>query len=195
MVITPARTCGRRQLCVAELARSAVSGASITELTNLAVDALARETGVRPAAARHPLVSAAQSTADVDETLRPFLDSLTSVLALAQRMETVHALMDEVPDAIVRFDRDLRCVYVNSSGERLLQLNADQLLGLSVSAFGLSELQRGAYELALHLTLRTAHEQRLEIRIGEQNYSTRLVPELSIDQQVVAIVSIWRALP
>jgi PAS domain S-box-containing protein len=179
---------------LADVARAAVGGANLAELSDMASAALATEMAIQPTVARQLLVEAAHGTATVEKDLRTFLSTLANVLALAQRVETAGALIDQVPDAIIRFDRDLRCVYINSRGERLLGVTRERLLGVSIGGLGLPEIQRGACELALRLSLRTGHEQRLELGVGDRAFEARFVPQVDLENDVTAVVSIWREL-
>jgi PAS domain S-box-containing protein len=115
-----------------------------------------------------------------------FLDSVATLLAHA--IERAHAeaefraLVEHAPDAIVRFDRELRITYVNPTTERLIGVSAERLLGKSSRELGLPDPDASNFELVLRQVVRMGREQTIEHRLLAGNlrdFQTRIVPEFT----------------
>jgi PAS domain S-box-containing protein len=111
------------------------------------------------------------------------------------REQDFQALLDNAPDVIARFDRELRYVYVNSAVERATGLPASHFIGKSNPESGMPDDIYPHWEKTLRQVLATAQEQTLEFNFptpnGVRTYQSRLVPEFHREQipQHVLVVS------
>jgi len=195
-----------RHHILAELARAALRGASLSELIPLAIEAGARETGLDAQVLRQALASTMPPPAAPPEE-RAFVDGLASVLALAsareqavadagRHTETLRALIDSAPEMIVRLDRALRCVAVNPAAERLTGRAEADWLGCRVCDLPVAEAVCSALLLGAQAVLRTGREQTLEVSLptlqGERDVEIQVVPEWSPSGEIDAILTVWR---
>jgi PAS domain S-box-containing protein len=195
-----------RHHILAELARAALRGASLSELIPLAIEAGVRETGLQAAVLRQAL-AAATPPPNVPPEDRAFVDGLAGVLALAgareqaaaeaaRHAETVRALIDSASEMIVRFDRALRCLAVNPAAERLTGHAEADWLGRRVCDLPLAEAVCSALLLGSQSVVRTGREQTLEASLptlhGERDVEIRVVPEWGPSGEIDAILTVWR---
>jgi PAS domain S-box-containing protein len=110
--------------------------------------------------------------------------------------ETLRALLESTPDVVVRLDRDLRCIYVNPQGERVLGVAADAWMGRAAGDVKLPEPQHSALMLTLRSVLRSPRAQTLELTVptvrGEREFEARVVPEFDGAGEVEALLTVWR---
>jgi PAS domain S-box-containing protein len=113
---------------------------------------------------------------------------------IAARIEMT-ALVDHSPDLVLRFDRDLRIVYVNPAVERLTHRKPQQMIG-----FLISELAHGREEIAAQwesglrrvLDLGIEHEFEAEGMTSGRNFNVRCVPEPNIDGAILYLLAVCR---
>jgi PAS domain S-box-containing protein len=105
-------------------------------------------------------------------------------------------LVELAPDAIVRFDRDLRHQYVNPAAERMAGLSSDQLLGRTHRDVGATDAVATTWETRLQQVFRTGREQVFELRPatpgGEPVHEVRLAPEAARDGSVECVLAVAR---
>lgn len=117
---------------------------------------------------------------------------------LHRRAQEFRALSENSPDSIVRYDRDLRCLYVNPAFEKLCGIPADQLVGkqpVETSAVPREEALR--LQDLLAEVLRSGHEAGIELSwrdpAGQRIFSlVRAVPEFDPQGKVVSVLSVGR---
>ncbi|HZO31156.1 MAG TPA: LuxR C-terminal-related transcriptional regulator [Chloroflexota bacterium] len=102
--------------------------------------------------------------------------------------ETLRAVVENAPDIISRFDRDLRHLYVNPAVERATGLPAHAMIGKSNRELGMPEPLVAYWEHVLHQVFRTGQERAIEFDfttpIGVRHYQARIAPELNPDGTV-----------
>lgn len=112
------------------------------------------------------------------------------------QIESWRALVDNAPDIISRFDRELRHLYVNPAVESAAGLPASAMIGKSNRELGMLEPLVATWELALQQVFRDGQERRLEFSFptpsGERHYQTRLAPEHGPDGSVQTVLTIAR---
>ena len=116
-----------------------------------------------------------------------FVDSVATLLAHALERARAEAefrtLVENAPDAMVRFDRELRITYVNPAAERLARLPGERLLGRTSRELGLLDADASAFELVLGQVLRMGREQTIEHSVvvdgSVREFQTRIVPEFT----------------
>lgn len=98
----------------------------------------------------------------------------------AQRDEVFRALVENTPDLIARFDRNLRRCYVNPSIERLTGVPAHRLVGRTLAEMHFDERFIQALERALAAAFE-GEETTIEVLLpgtsGERVFHSRIVPE------------------
>ncbi len=99
---------------------------------------------------------------------------------LRRRTREFVTLVENTPDIIARFDRELRYVYVNSAVEKAIGLSAREVIGRRLEAFDKTDAHT-IWNGTLQEVFWSGREVELEIRYpssqGEQTYICHFVPE------------------
>lgn len=115
---------------------------------------------------------------------------------LRRREQELRALLEQAPDIIMRFDRNLRLVYVNPAVERAVGRRADDLIGKTTEEAALAPARLPAWDLTLRQVLRMGHEQMLEVPVpgdgAARLYQARLTPVFGSDGHVESVLCIAR---
>jgi len=162
----------------------------------------------RGACAAQPLTSsdiegscAAQplTSSCVDATMAGVVVSLFDITerrrALLRSEEHLRILADNVPDAIVRFDRDLRHVFANAAAAAAIGAPLDRLVGKTREELGAPPEHAAFWDQYLQKVLRTGAPDRLEFSHGGhdgRHYELRILPERDRDGAVETVLSITR---
>lgn len=109
--------------------------------------------------------------------------------------ELMRALVDHSPDIIIRYDRQLRRLYVNPAASRLIGKPAEKLLGQAIDNEPFSE--GVGYKATLREVFDTGRAAELEVRYrsprGEVVWGvTRFEPESAPDNRVASVLAISR---
>jgi PAS domain S-box-containing protein len=111
-------------------------------------------------------------------------------------VESFRLLVEHGPDAVARFDSDLRITYANPAMERVTGTLAGSLIGTTSSQLGIRASLISNWELVLHQAWRTGREQVFEVTLdtptGERMFDSRLVPELGPDGSVQSLLTVCR---
>ncbi len=117
---------------------------------------------------------------------------------LQQREQEFRTLAENAPDAIARFDRHLRYLYVNAAVVAATGLSKGEFLGKTVREFGLPEDRIALWEASLQQVFRTGSPTSIEFEFPAVNevryYQAQFVPEFAIDGSVESVLSIARDL-
>jgi len=112
--------------------------------------------------------------------------------------QDLRVLLDHAPDAIARFDRALRYVYVNEATARFHQRPAHDFLGKTNSELDDDPETSSAIDHNLRDVFATGHERRFEILFSSPDglmwFRTRMVPELDESGAVEFVLAISRDL-
>lgn len=107
---------------------------------------------------------------------------------LRRRDQVFKALVENTPDLIARFSRDLRRCYVNPAIERLTGLPYSELIGKTLAELNFDARSGPKIEQALSEVFATATERTLEVFLpspaGERIYQLRIVPEFTLTGEV-----------
>ncbi|MGH1394636.1 MAG: PAS domain-containing protein [Trichormus sp.] len=118
-----------------------------------------------------------------------------AIAILERQKQELEVLLENAPDAIARFDPQIRYLYVNRIVEQILGLSRDALLGKSMSEF-MSDPIYLFWEQHLRQVFATAQEQEIEFEFatssGVRFYQARLVPELDAQGTPISVVVISR---
>jgi PAS domain S-box-containing protein len=123
------------------------------------------------------------------------IEQQQAIQALQHEKQELEALLENAPDAIARFDSQIRYLYVNQIVEQVLGFSRDELLGKSMSEF-MSDPIYLFWEEHLRQVFATAQEQEIEFEFatafGIRFYQARLVPELDTAGTPISVVVISR---
>ena len=105
--------------------------------------------------------------------------------ALRQREQEFRALVENAPDVIERFDRELRHVYVNPAVEKATGKSPSEFIGKTNREVGMPEANFCVWEGVLRRIFETGQEEQIEFSVvtpkGLKYYQTRFVPEFVVD--------------
>ncbi|BAT54341.1 PAS/PAC sensor hybrid histidine kinase [Nostoc sp. NIES-3756] len=122
-------------------------------------------------------------------------DTAQVIASLERQKQDLEALLENAPDAIARFDDQIRYLYVNRIVEQVLGRSRHELLGKSMSEF-MSDPIYLFWEENLRLAFTTAQEQEIEFEFatpfGVRFYQARLVPELDDAGRPISVIVISR---
>lgn len=116
---------------------------------------------------------------------------------LRRHSQEFQALVDNAPDVIARFDRNLRYLYANPANELATGVEQGECLGKTWGELGLPQeaaepWQRSAHEVFEHGEAVTI-ECDIEIpQLGLRHFHVRMVPERDMDNRVVSVLVIAR---
>ncbi len=107
-----------------------------------------------------------------------------------------NALLDALPDAIGRYDRELRCTYVNRAFARISGFAPEAHLGKAVGELGGPARIVKPLRAALQKVFATGEHQRFEFELttpmGDRWFSIEVVPEHGGDGRIQAALTITR---
>ncbi|AFZ21312.1 PAS domain S-box protein [Allocoleopsis franciscana] len=115
---------------------------------------------------------------------------------LNRREQEFKALVENAPDIITRFDRDLRHLYINPAITRATGLLPETFIGKTNRDLGMPEDLIVSWENSVYQVFETGQEKSLEFQFPTPNglkyYQVRLVPELGNDGAIKSTLSIAR---
>ena len=126
-----------------------------------------------------------------NERIRELNARLAEALAAAERREQeLLAVLEQTPDIVIRYDRDLRMLYVNGAAERASGFTAADLLGRTAQEAGMRDDMAEGWEVALRQVFASGREQTVEMSSsqGLHIYQTRLTPVFGQDGTVESVV-------
>ena len=127
------------------------------------------------------------------ELIREIITREKAEAAMREREETFRALSENSVDIIMRFDRNLRYVYVNPIVEQATGLPASQFIGKNHEELGFPPELVSLWETALRQVLDTGKTNRLEFQLPTGKWIDWLVmPELGSNGRVHAVISAAR---
>ncbi len=101
--------------------------------------------------------------------------------ALREQERQFRTLTEHIPDIVSRFDRDLRCTYVNPALERCSGRPPEDFLGKMVEQIGLPEQTAALWKARLRQVLATGEPTRFEFEFalptGQRTFSSEVVAE------------------
>jgi PAS domain S-box-containing protein len=113
---------------------------------------------------------------------------------IAARVEMT-ALVEHSPDLVIRFDRDLRIIYVNRAAQRLTSTPLQELIGrrvrdLDADRDGIAN----EWEAGLRRVLLLGTEQEFEAQglISKRAFNVRCVPEPGVDGTILHLLAVCR---
>lgn len=101
--------------------------------------------------------------------------------ALQRKERDVRSLLDNTPDIVVRFDRQLRHVFVNRAGARLREMAAGDMVGKTLTELGVAADQRRVLEGQIREVLATGRVSTFEgafaLPGGSAHHRVQVIPE------------------
>lgn len=159
------------------------------------------------------LISKNGSEIPIDDSISPIKDENNAVsgvvlvfrdiserkqaqAALYRRQQEFKALVENAPDAISRFNSQLRYVYANPAIEELTGISATTVIGKTNAELNMPETFCWVWEKNLQEVFRSKEENEFEFKLlgvnGTKYYQARLVPEISSNNTVESVLSISR---
>jgi PAS domain S-box-containing protein len=129
---------------------------------------------------------------EVANVLGAAIDNNKATAELRRRESELKVLVETTSDNIVRFDSELRYMYVNPAVERMLNKPASALIGQSMPKLAAELPQVGIWERALRRVFRSGEEDELEARFGDRYFQVRLSPEFGPDGEVKSVLGVGR---
>jgi PAS domain S-box-containing protein len=121
-------------------------------------------------------------------------DRMLAEQAARKREEDFKTLAQNIPDVIARFDRDLRCLYVNRAVQEAFRLEPAQCIGQRVGELRLPPPMLAPASAALRKAFDTEHEQRFEFSVEtagqRRHFVGRVMPERGVQGRVDAVLAI-----
>lgn len=104
-------------------------------------------------------------------------------------------LIDDSPDIIARFDRELRYTYVNRTTEKILEKPAATLIGKTNKDLNISEAQEKYWSKNIMEVFQTGKEATIELNFESTSFEkrffqARIVPEFSPDGSVPYVLTV-----
>lgn len=134
------------------------------------------------------LVSVLAISRDITERKR-------SEKMLHEQQQAIRAVLENSPDAVLRYDRDFRRVYVNAAMQRVFGVSAEQLIGTVLPLDSPLEKPESYRRLILEV-FETGEEQREEFSFvlhGNMRWADlRFAPEFDAQGQVASVVVVGR---
>jgi PAS domain S-box-containing protein len=116
--------------------------------------------------------------------------------ALHLREQEFKTIVENSPDIISRFDRDLRHVYVSRAAEQATGMPATAFIGKTYRELGMPEQLVSRWQETLRSVFETGREAAIEFECltprGARYYQSRIVPEFGKDGSVASVLSIAR---
>jgi diguanylate cyclase (GGDEF)-like protein/PAS domain S-box-containing protein len=110
---------------------------------------------------------------------------------LEQVQQELLTVLDGSPDGMMRFDRQLRFVYVNPAAETTLGMTADEVIGRTAVEIG-HPPEHERWDEALHRVFRTGEGTELEyvdsVDARARWFQARMVPERQADGVVTGVL-------
>jgi len=122
-------------------------------------------------------------------------------IELREREEKFRALVENTPDLILRFDQDLKTLYVNPAVEQFFNLTPSDFIGNRMQDIVVAELNADEetvqnWSTNLRQTIETGNEHKFEFQYesveGTRYFYTFVVPEIVDDDEIQTILAVIR---
>jgi RNA polymerase sigma factor (sigma-70 family) len=104
--------------------------------------------------------------------------------------------VENAPDVIVRFDSDLRVIYVNPAIERVTGTASAELIGKTSHELGVPDSLVPTWDLVLRQVWRSAREQTVDLTLstptGDHVFDSRIVPVTGPDGSTQSLLTVSR---
>jgi PAS domain S-box-containing protein len=116
----------------------------------------------------------------------------------ASRLEAFRAIAENSTDLILRFDRQLRHVYVNPAAERRMRRPRHLVRGKTQREVGIAEGSARVWEAELERVFRTGRERRFEFALGSgwvdahEHFEALAIPETGARGELETVLVVVR---
>lgn len=178
----------------AELMRAGANDIVLENALSRLAPAIERElSGAGPRALRSIVAPERGNQAAVPDENQ---DSASGALFGEDHDQVFRAVVENTPDLVARFSRDLRRRYVNPAIERLTGLPASELIGKTMRELNFDSRFSDLIEQQMMEVFATGTEKTLEVFLpapdGERVYHSRMVPEIRPGQEVEHVLVLSR---
>ena len=116
---------------------------------------------------------------------------------LRRHSQEFQALVDNAPDVIVRFDRDLRYLYANPANEQAIGVENGECLGRTWDELGLPAEAAAVWQQGVREVFQRGEATTVECgiempRMGLRHFHVRMVPERDMENRVASVLMIAR---
>ncbi len=143
-----------------------------------------------------PEFAADGSVAAVFSIARDMTEQKRAEQALRRREQELASLFDNSPDIIIRLDRNLRVLYLNSAWERLTGIATARCMGKTLRGLGLPRALVEVPERMMRQVLLTGRLVTIHVTFpsagGPVEQEVRCIPEFSADRSLSSILLIGR---
>ena len=113
---------------------------------------------------------------------------------LRQREQEFRALVENTPDIIVRFDQELRHLYINPVAEQVTGIPPTEFIGKTNRELGMPEPNLSDWEQLIARVFETGQQDEFEFSFvtptGLKYFQGRYIPELAADGSVASVLGI-----
>jgi len=114
--------------------------------------------------------------------------------ALRERGESLRRLAENVPCVLMRFDRNLRVVYLSPQSEQYNPVPVKDMLGRTNREVGMPEALCDRWDAASERVFRTGNQEEMEFQLagpsGMRTFALRLAPEFGPDNEVRYVLGV-----
>jgi PAS domain S-box-containing protein len=104
---------------------------------------------------------------------------------LAAHKKEFGTLLDHLLAVVARYDRELRCLYINAAAKRALGLEIDFFIGRTIHQLGMPAEQVALWDKTIRQVFESAQPQIMEFELptlkGLRYYRTDVVPEFALE--------------
>jgi PAS domain S-box-containing protein len=137
------------------------------------------------------------STTDISARKRAENERKRAEAELRQREQEFRTLVENTPDIIVRYDRDLHHLYINPSIERALGIPPEQFIGKTGIELGFTDPRSHTWYATVQQVFETGQSCSIEYEFPNLDgvlrcYQAHFIPELIEEGQVKTVVGVAR---
>ncbi|RUR72367.1 hypothetical protein PCC6912_63450 [Chlorogloeopsis fritschii PCC 6912] len=130
-------------------------------------------------------------------TWRDVTDRRQAEAELRHQKQELAALVENSPDVVMRIDRELRYIYVNSVHEKATGLKSEELIGKTVAEVWKNEEQHQQWQINLQAAFQTGQTQVDEFGFPAPDgtihfYQTQIVPEFTEEGYIDSVLTVTR---
>ncbi|WP_276747972.1 PAS domain-containing hybrid sensor histidine kinase/response regulator [Chlorogloeopsis fritschii] len=130
-------------------------------------------------------------------TWRDVTDRRQAEAELRHQKQELAALVENSPDVVMRIDRELRYIYVNSVHEKATGLKSEELIGKTVAEVWKNEEQHQQWQINLQAAFQTGQTQIDEFGFPAPDgtihfYQTQIVPEFTEEGSIDSVLTVTR---
>ena len=139
-------------------------------------------------------ISLEELSAADEELCQQNEELITANVALQESEARYKSLAENVPSILMRYDQDLRVVYLSPQAEKITGIPVGQFMGKTNREVGMPEELCDLWEAAIDRVFRTGVPQDLEFEVhlpdgsGPRTFYLKLAPEFSPDGSTVRYV-------